>query len=169
MALTKLALARNAPLRRQNVLVRDANRLMAVMSAMLKAKNVNVYHLFQLCVAESATLHPSKDINEVMSLYRKAIATASRSGILHDAAIANERAGLFVLHRATQMAPSYTLNERSSFTRIGAAAKVSQIQSHYKLSEEFVDQRHLTEGFLARKKFSTEEANKHKTVFLNPS
>lgn len=170
MALTKLALARNAPLRRQNVLVRDANRLMAVMSAMLKAKNVNVYHLFQLCVAESATLHPSKDINDVMSLYRKAIATACRSGILHDAAIANERAGLFVLHRGDpDGAKLYFERAVELYSYWGAAAKVSQIQSDYKLSEEFVDQRHLTEGFLARKKFSTEEANKHKTVFLNPS
>ena len=170
MALTKLALARNAPLRQQNLFVRDANRLMAVMSAMMKAKNVNVYHFYQLCVAELASLDPSKDINEVKSLYRKAIVNASKSGILHDAAIANERAGLFVLQRGDpDGAKLYFERAVELYTYWGAAAKVSQIQTNYKMSEEFVDRRHSTQGFLARKKFSTEEANKHKTLFLNPS
>lgn len=167
LALTKLALARDAPIREQKVLVRDADKHMAVMNGMLNAQNLNVYHLFQFCVAERAALHPGADINEIKILYGKAIANASRSGILHDAALANERAGLFVSQRGDlDEAKFYFERAIELYSYWGAKAKVSQIQTKYKLSQEFVERKRLTEGFLARKKFSQEEADKHKTVFF---
>jgi hypothetical protein len=73
LALTHLALARNASPRRQWSLLREANKHIAVLNKMAKAKNLNVDHILHLCIAERAALKSDADMDEVKAHYSKAI------------------------------------------------------------------------------------------------
>ena len=169
IALTHLALARNAPLRQQKSMLRHANKHIELLNKMAKTGNLNVARILQLCIAERAALAPDANVDEVQTFYSKAIASASRTGILHEAAMANERAGLFMLHRGDPArAKTHFLRAGELYAYWGARAKVDQLRENYNINESDMEHwKDSSEGILGRNKFSAVEANKHTKRFLN--
>ena len=168
IALTHLALARNAPLRQQKSMLRHANKHIELLNKMAKTGNLNVARILQLCIAERAALAPDANVDEVQTFFSKAIASASRTGILHEVAMANERAGLFMLHRGDpDRAETHFLRAVELYSFWGARAKVEQLRRIYKLNEGDMEWKDSSKWFLGCKKFSAEEANKHRKLFLN--
>jgi tryptophanyl-tRNA synthetase len=169
--LTDLALADEAGItsRKGRTYVKDADSHIEMLRDMAKGGNVNAHHILQLCVAERASIDSSNTLDNVKLLYNKAIASSSRSGILHDAAISNERAGQFMLKRGdAERAQDYVQRSAELYLDWGAMAKVRYIQNKYAfiLPEAPLHQLQST-SVLARKKFSSDVANKHKAVDIS--
>lgn len=171
LALTNLALAAEAGInsRKGKIHLKDANGYIKYLSDMVKARNVNAHHILQLCVAERASLDLSNSFDVIKLLYNKAIASSSRSGILHDAAISNERAGKFMLKRGDEeRAQDYLVRAAELYLDWGANAKVTQMTTAYAFLPKapMLSRGHST-TVLARKKFSSDIANKHRSVNIS--
>lgn len=168
LALTNLASAETArnP-RKAKVYLREADRHIKVLSQMVKAKNVNASHMLQFCQAERASINKG-DFDVVKGMYNKAIASASRSGILHDAAIANERAGQFMKrHGDAERAQDYVCRSAELYHSWGATAKTKQMQNRYVYLAGEESAELVSTGLLARQKFCAHTANKHKAVNIS--
>jgi tetratricopeptide (TPR) repeat protein len=157
-----IELARISLTKKRDFFARKAAYHVRELSKLLKAKNVNAHHIYHTCLAEQASIQKNSRIDDVIEMYRKAISSASRSGILHFAAIGNERAGIFLSQRGfPDRAMQYQQRAIELYSYWGAQAKVEQMKNSYNLSLHDTDLNQYSEGFLSRKKYSSEEADKH--------
>ena len=76
--------------------LRHARKVRATIEKWLSQGNMNVRHHTTLLAAEDLALQ--KKFNSARQSYESSIVAASRGGFLHDAALANERCALFLLH-----------------------------------------------------------------------
>ena len=91
----------------------------------------NVYHYVALIHAEDCafTNRKRKDTTGIRRMYDKAIVASGRLGILHIQAIANERAGLFLLGKSeTTLASDYLSQAWSLYNEWGALAKCRRME-----------------------------------------
>ena len=80
----------------------------------------------------------------------------------------NQRAGLFMLHRGDpEHAETHFLRTVDLYSFWGARAKVEQLRRIYKLNEGDMEWKDSSKWFLGCKKFSAEEANKHRILCHN--
>jgi hypothetical protein len=94
--------------------------------------NPNTGHLVKLLDAEILATHKHYDTNQIKSLFDSSIAKANRAGLIHNAALANERAGDFFLKEGDlYWAEHYLGQSKSLYADWGAAAKVSQIERKF--------------------------------------
>jgi hypothetical protein len=91
--------------------------------------NPNTSHLVHLLDAELLSTRKQAKPDEVKSLFDKSISKASRSGFLHDAALANEHAGIFFQRQGDMFWTQHYLGRaKSLYADWGASAKVSQME-----------------------------------------
>jgi hypothetical protein len=98
------------------------------MKKLTQKRGLNILHKFLLLEAElSGTLHASK-VSLVKARFDRAIATATRAGILQDAALANELAGDFCLRVGDHFwARHYLTCAHSLYLSWEAEAKVQHL------------------------------------------
>jgi predicted ATPase len=93
--------------------------------------NPNARHLAYLLDAVYLSTQKGKD-DEVKRMYDKSIALARRGGFVHDAALANEFAGVYFLNKLdTDLASLYLQRSKALYTDWGASAKVEQMDAKY--------------------------------------
>jgi histidine kinase len=93
--------------------------------------NPNTRHLVLLL--DAAYLSTRKgNANVVQRMYDKSIALARRTGFVHDAALANELAGVYFLNKLdTDWASVYLGRSKAMYSDWGASAKVRQMDAKY--------------------------------------
>ena len=101
----------------------------------VKDRDVNCVHKLWLLEAEYATLNlKSKNESQrdkIMSAYDSAISAATRSGLLRDAAISNERAGIwFESLKDDYWSESYLTKAHTLYREWGATAKADHLSHH---------------------------------------
>lgn len=97
----------------------------------VRAGAVNCYDMLLFLYAEE-TLVKQKDTDIIKQAYDKAIASSSRSGFTHHAALANERAGLFFLGRNDkEWGEFYLAQAFQLYTELGTMAKVAQLREKH--------------------------------------
>lgn len=90
----------------------------------------NFLHRYELVAAESARLRGKNA--QAAELYDLAIANAVKSGLIQNAAIANELAGKFYMSRGSNTAAlGYLKEAHRLYSRWGALAKVSLLEDAY--------------------------------------
>lgn len=102
---------------------------------------VNCVHKLLLLEAEYASVNSGEKSkrDEIKKLYDSAISAASRSGFVHDAALANERAGIWFQSLDDDFwASSYLSRAHELYHEWGATAKADQLA--HRLSLESVSQ-----------------------------
>lgn len=97
-----------------------------------KGGNMNCLHMLHILQAEEAVSQKRQKVDEMKGMYDLAISTASRHGFVQDAALANERAGLF-FHDAEDpyWAKYYFGKAHQLYIEWGAQAKADQIGEKY--------------------------------------
>lgn len=96
--------------------------------------NVNCVHLLHLLLAEERALD-EKSQDAAISLFEKAIATASRAGLVHDRALAAERTAEYLCRRNGNNDSSRARDNfqiaADSYREWGALAKVDQLEQRW--------------------------------------
>lgn len=98
MALVLLDLARTTKKRKH---VTAAKKLIKTMQGWVKLGNSNLAHKLLLLTAECNALHEKNEKN-IRRAFDAAIVAASRAGFIQDAALGNERAGLWLSSRSSE-------------------------------------------------------------------
>jgi hypothetical protein len=81
-------------------MVRHAQTHLSVLLKWTRDGNVNCHDMLLLLRAEMMSIEKNLDLAQVRKAYDTAISSSSRSGYVHNAAIANEKAALFSNSRA---------------------------------------------------------------------
>jgi predicted ATPase/signal transduction histidine kinase len=90
----------------------------------------NVLHKARLVEAEEAALRG--DLPRAMAAYDEAVATAVRSGYVHEEALALERAADFYASLGRErIAATYMAEARQAYLQWGATVKVAQLEERY--------------------------------------
>jgi histidine kinase len=94
--------------------------------------NPNTGHLVKLLYAEFLANRKHIKPDEIKSYFDMSIARASRAGFLHNAALANERAGIYFLNRRDMYwARHYLGRAKCLYADWGAIAKVTHMEATY--------------------------------------
>jgi len=148
---------------------RQRRRYTKQLESWVKQKALNCQHKLLLVKAERASINAKTTSRDcVKQLFDNAIKIATKSGFKQDAALANERAGKYLLECPTEeewIAIDYLEKAHCLYNEWGAKAKVEQMESMY----EFLAHEESSEtgfGFHARAKFSAALAKRHEE--LNP-
>ena len=118
----------------------------------------NALHMLLILKAEQAFVSKNRT-EDVKDAYDKAIAVAQRSGFLQNAALANERAGIYFLEKEdpdTFSAETYIVRAHQLYSDWGAQAKLDQMLQRYPFLRKSQDLHihHSTSRF-GRTRFST--------------
>ena len=135
----------------------------------VEERKVNCHHLVLLVQAEKFACRENSPVEQSRMLYKEAITAATRRGVLHDAALANERLGAYMLgHNETEWGEHYIRNSHKLYDEWGAYAKVHQMERKYQF---LMDKNHLMRGsssssvgIKGRQRFSFRIAAKHMTL-----
>ena len=130
----------------------------------VKGKLVNCHHMLLLLRAENDA-QKGEPIS-VKLAYDQAISSACRSGFMHHAALANERAGWFFLEQKDKdWAELYLLRSYELFDEWGAKAKTAQLEERHeclsRVGRENTASRIKSNRFLGRAHFSSDGSRKH--------
>ena len=169
MTLTMLALVDAEKPKQRKASLAQARKLMKLIESMAKEKNLNSAHSLMLVKAEFAALKRSKSSHDkVRSLYDKAIATASRLGFLHDAALANQRAGFYMIrHNQASYGEDYIRRAHELYSDWGADAKAQQLEASFPfLLKDGNVRRGSGTYHLARRRFDGGKTKMHKAIQL---
>jgi hypothetical protein len=94
--------------------------------------NVNCQHLVLILGAEIVSLNHYSNKKRVQEEYDNAIAKSGRRGFLNDQALANQRAGEYVLQQGDKdWAATYLNRARDLYIEWGALAKARQLEDKY--------------------------------------
>eukprot|EP00978_Attheya_sp_CCMP212_P042239 scaffold254146_cov55-Attheya_sp.AAC.2 len=127
---------------------------------------VNWVHKLLLLNAEYDSLKGKE--NEVRNSYDKAIAYVSRAGFLQDAALANERAGIFHIGLGDNHWVTHYLSRAHSFyTEWGAKAKADHLSNEYSSYIQVYGRLSYSNKSISR--FSSEKSLMHKKLDLSDS
>lgn len=114
-----------------------ANDSIRWLHRMSKAGSINCLGLLHLLLAEkkalTATAARATDMEEVRMMYNEAIVPLTRTGFIHYAALANERAGKFMLNHAEDefWGGHYLSRSATLFREWGAVVKVEQLTDQF--------------------------------------
>lgn len=110
-----------------------AKAALAQMNKMMKTKGVNLTHKMLLMQAEfEATFARKKRVPDIKECFDRAIAAATKGGIMHESAIANELAGQFFLRSGDDFwVTHYLTRAYTLFSSWGASAKAEQLLENY--------------------------------------
>ena len=110
---------------------RVARKFIKCLQSWVDNKVFNVQHKLKLVIAERAA-QQEKDPEVVKAMYDNAITLAQRSGFPQDAALANERAGIYFLSQQDSfLAGAYMSRAHSLYTSWGAKAKKEDLHAKY--------------------------------------
>ncbi|CAB9517825.1 Transcriptional regulator [Seminavis robusta] len=126
--LSLFAMARETKKRKYK---RHAQKQRALIGAWTKKGNPNTIHYKHLLDAENAALKGR--VSQAKEFYRKAVATSSRAGFVHDAALACERFAEYLLHDLEDK-ESAALQMREAirfYAEWGATRKVDMVRNKY--------------------------------------
>jgi hypothetical protein len=127
-ALTCLALARENRSRKHKA---AAQKLIRTISSWVQGGNINLSHKLMLLNAEFTALNVN-DGDRIRKMYDAAIVAASRSGFVHDAAIASQRAGMYCLDLGdTFWAAEYLTRALRLYSDWGAVGLVRALLPKY--------------------------------------
>ena len=146
--------------------MRKAECVIKKMKRWVKDGAVNCVHKLWLLEAEYSTLKWRKrdQKEKIRRYYDAAISTASRSGLIHDAALANERAGAWCLSHGDEFwASSYLSRAHELYLEWGAKAKADQFSQKYKIvvSRQSIEPGHSAKG---KTRFDHRSAQQHKSM-----
>ncbi len=111
--------------------IRAAKKVRKVVAMWLKKDNINVAHYMPFLEAEEAALEGNSV--EATRLYTRAIALASKSGFLHDVALASERYAGYLLHDLMDCgrAGQYFQDSIKYYTDWGSDYKADLLKQNY--------------------------------------
>ena len=111
---------------------RHARKARRLIKSYVKKGNPNVRHLESFLDAEKAALD-SRDYQVAMKKYESATVMASRGSFLHDAALANERFGIFLLNQMhdKEMAAFRLHKAIKLYSEWGSVSKASMLEKNY--------------------------------------
>lgn len=144
---------------------RSARGVMKTMKKWVQDRGVNCVHKLWLLEAEYATLNrrgsrPQKD--KIMNAFDSAISAAARSGLVHDAALANERAGLWFQSLGDEFwASSYLSRAHDLYLEWGADAKADDLRRCFGVGGASQDE--LARG---KSRFDGRNSQQHKKTNL---
>ena len=137
--------------------IRKSRQYTRRLKTWVKQGEPNVHHMLLILRAEQLSLR-SRKVDDVKEAYDRAIAVSSRTGFLQNAALANERAGIFFLARGDhEWAEMYISKSYQLYADWGAHAKLDQMTVLYPFlskSKETMVRRHSTQRF-GRSRFSS--------------
>ena len=108
---------------------RKARKLLKTMEKWIKHGNVNCHDMLLLMRAECESMSRSADLNEVKKLYDAAISSSSRSGYIHNAALACEKvADFFRTRNDYAWAEDYLKKSLDYYGRWNAWSKVEDMR-----------------------------------------
>ena len=113
---------------------KDAVNELKLMRTFVKWGGINIIQRLQLMEAEFASLSETKNegFTQTKALYDKAIKSASRSGYLSDAALANELCGEFCArHRDMEWAKHYISRSFELYKTWGCAVKLNLLSEKW--------------------------------------
>ncbi len=116
---------------RKRKYTKAANKVLATMKKWLKAENPNVVHTVAILEAEQFALKGQKE--KACEQYEKSITLSARRGMIHDAALACERLGEYLLNEVKDEEKAVHCLEKSLryYKEWGAQAKVAQLNDRY--------------------------------------
>lgn len=132
-------------------------------------RSVNTVHKLWILEAEySTTLNVKKSRaqrDKIMRTYDTAVSAAARSGIIHDAALANERAGVWFKALGDEYwASSYLTRAHKLYHEWGARAKADHLLSQYSLEISQVADSSTGVFAKGRSRFDAKNSQQHKEV-----
>lgn len=174
LVLTMISLAALARRSARKTYLKRARKHCKIIESMVKEKNVNCHHALQLIRAEFAALKAKSDdsVEDVRKLYDKAIASAARLGFLQDAALANQRAGFYMLKKDYQSwGEDYIRKSHELYTEWGALSKTRQLEKSFKFlnTDRSTARRSSGTYHLARRRFNEANANQHRSIVISSS
>ena len=147
---------------------RHARKYIKKLSLWVKQGEPNVQHMLLILKAEQSHVGrngANKDdhVRNVQKAYDTAISVSARSGFLQNAALANERAGLYFLEKQNDddWAQLYIGRAYQLYSEWGAEAKLDQMRRIYPFladSKDFLSARHGTQRY-GKRRFSV--SSKH--------
>jgi hypothetical protein len=147
-----------------------ANNKIQIVQKWVKSGAVNCVHKLWLLNAEYATLNDNKrsDGDEIKKAYDAAISIATRSGFLHDAALANGRAGIrFRSFDDDFWASSYISKAHELYQEWGATAKANQLDHLWNLNSDRISENDASGSFAkGRSRFDPRTSERHKKIEL---
>jgi predicted ATPase len=127
-----LACTAQARAHRGRKILRQAQAYLNMVLKWTKAGNGNCHDMLLLLEAEMMGLVPKHDVAKVRAAYDKAIASSSRSGYLHNAALANEKAAQFFADQGdTFWFENYLEKAHEYYVEWNAWGKVRQLEARY--------------------------------------
>lgn len=152
--------------KRKQYYMKKAQGMTKRLKTWVKDGAVNCVHKLWLLEAEYSVLKGGKrgQNEKIRRLYDTAISTASRSGFIHDAALANERAGAWSLSQDDEFwASSYLSRAHELYLEWGASAKVDQFSRKYNID---VSRQSIEPGQFAKGKsrFDRLSSQQHKSM-----
>uniref|UniRef100_A0A7S4V0M1 Uncharacterized protein n=1 Tax=Ditylum brightwellii TaxID=49249 RepID=A0A7S4V0M1_9STRA len=133
-ALSMYAIARKHRKKKRKYTAK-ANRIRKELTASLNKKNPNVFHYVSILNAEHAASEQKKNQEEIVcQLYNDAIAISARGGYVHDAALAQERFGDFLLNDLgdEEEARYHIEGSIKRYTNWGAMGIVARLNNQYR-------------------------------------
>jgi hypothetical protein len=163
-ALMAFALARSRCEKKCHI---QGRKLLKQFEHQTKQGSLNAYPIYMFLKAEGASIE-SKDPENVKILYDDAIKTCSRSGLLHLAAMANERAGRYFLEKHDQSLATFYLSRAFDlYDDWGASGKVDQMKEDYGTLLSKSNGMHKSTSLKARERFKEEDSTRIKTFDLD--
>jgi len=145
-----------------------ANNKIQIVQKWVKSRAVNCVHKLWLLNAEYATLSGNKrgDGDEIQKAYDAAISVATRSGFLHDAALANERAGIWFRSLGDDFwASSFISKAHELYQEWGATAKANQLDHLWNLNSDRISDKDASGRFAkGRSRFDPRTSERHKRL-----
>ena len=130
ISLLLLMQGRTLPKKEQRRLLKIVTKYQGKLKKWALSAPMNFQHKVDLVAAETARL--LGDANQAIAAYDRAITGATQQGYIHEAAIANQRAGEFYQERGNQkIAEIYLRDAYDGYLNWGAIAIVKQLETKY--------------------------------------
>ena len=148
----------------------EARKQAAKMKFIMRSRGLNNLHRYLLMQADLLAATRKKGCQTIKQSYDKAIATAAKSGFIHDAALGNELAGDYFRHVGDgYWADQYIIRACELYHEWGAHAKVEHLKNEH---ASFIDPAKIILSKSRMKSsvrisVSGEESNIHKSVDLD--
>ena len=150
--------------------INEARKQAAKMKYIMRSRGLNNLHRYLLMQADLLAASSTNECQTTKHSYDKAIATAAKSGFIHDAALGNELAGEYFRHVGDDYwAEQYFIRACELYHEWGAQTKVEQLKKEH-LSFIDVNKMSLSQSRMkssVRILFSGEESNIHKSINLD--
>jgi len=155
---------------------RKARRHVTKVEKWVKNGNVNCVDLLQLLQAEQMTLSKTATVDSVRRAFDTAIQSSTKSGFVHNAALANERAALYLLSSPGEDSADYGMmymrRAVELYTEWGAMGKVRKLEwQHDLLGTQLAEghQKVFSSSIQGRKRFSSKLLNLREKISFDDS